>query len=400
MRRKGGCKVTLALKRGKFYTITGGIVEDGMMLVEGGKIRAMGKDLPVPPGAEVLDVAGKSITPGFMDCHAHVGMAPEQVDWEYGDANETTDAVTGHVRAIDGLDWDDKGFADAVEGGVTTLLIHPGSSNVIGGTDLIVKTAGPMASRVLRNPAGMKMAWTAAGKSGHWKGGKYQYPTTRMGIAGILRSQLLAAKQYLEKKEKAKEEGKEPPDVDARDELMLEVLARVLKREIPARIHSMTPVDILAILRIKEEFGIDCTVDHGDEAHMIADQLKAAGVPVIFGPWLGDREQKRYPYSNPRVPQYLARAGVLTAIMTDHPVVSIRDLRLQAGITCRYGLDEKTALEMITINAARIMGLDSRLGSLEPGKDADFVVFSGHPLESMSRVEAVYIDGANVLGGR
>ena len=389
--------MTLALRGGKFYTITGGIIDSGVMLIEGGKIRAMGQDIAIPAGAQVLDVTGKSITPGLLDCHAHVGMAPEQVDWEYGDANETTDAVTGHVRAIDGLDWDDKGFADAIEGGVTTLLIHPGSSNVIGGTDLIAKSAGTMESRILRNPAGMKMAWTAAGKSGHWKGSRHAYPTTRMGIAGILRSQLLAAKQYMEKKEKALAEGKEPPEIDPRDELTFEVLAKVLKREIPARIHSMTPVDILAILRIKKEFGIDCSIDHGDEAHMIADQLKEAGVPVIFGPFLGDREQKRYPYSNPRVPQCLARAGVLTAIMTDHPVVSIRDLRLQAGITCRYGLDEATALEMITINAAKIMGLGSRLGSLEPGKDADFAVFSGHPLESMSRVEAVYIDGANVL---
>jgi imidazolonepropionase-like amidohydrolase len=392
--------MTLAVKGGRFYTITGGIIEDGVMLVDDGKITAIGSGLAISPGAEVLDVAGKCVTPGLMDCHAHVGMAPEQVDWEYGDANETTDAVTGHVRAIDGLDWDDKAFDDAVSGGVTTLLIHPGSSNVIGGADLVVKSAGRPETRVLRNPAGMKMAWTAAGKFGRWKGSKHQYPTTRMGIAGILRAQLLAARQFLEKKEKALAEGKEPPEVDARDELMFDVLVRVLKREIPARIHSMTPVDILAILRIKEEFGIDCSIDHGDEAHMIADRLKDAGVPVIFGPWLGDREQKRYPYSNPRVPQYLAKAGVLTALMTDHPVVSIRDLRVQAGIVCRYGLDEVTALEMITINAARIMGLDSRLGSLEPGKDADFAVFSGHPLESLSRVEAVFIDGANVLGGR
>ncbi len=392
--------MTLALKGGKFYTITGGIIESGVMLVEGSKISAIGKDTAIPAGAEVLDVTGKSITPGFMDCHAHAGMAPEQVDWEYGDANETTDAVTGHVRAIDGLDWDDKAFTDAVEGGVTTLLIHPGSSNVIGGTDLIVKTAGPLESRVLRNPAGMKMAWTAAGKSGQWKGSKYAYPTTRMGIAGILRAQLLATRQYMEKKEKALAEGKEPPEVDSRDEMMFEVLARVLKREIPARIHSMTPVDILAILRIKEEFGIECSIDHGDEAHMIAGQLREAGVPVIFGPFLGDREQKRYPYSNPRVPQDLARAGVLTAIMTDHPVISTRDLRIQAGLTCRYGLDDATALQMITMNAAKIMGLADRLGSLEPGKNADFVVFSGHPLDGMSRVEAVYIDGTNVLAGR
>lgn len=386
----------LAVVGGRFYIGTGEKIDDGVMLVEDGKIVDIGRDVRVPEGAAVLNVCGKCVAPGFLDCHCHVGIVPEEVDWEYSDVNETTDAVTGHVRAIDGIDFDDRGFEDALEGGVTGMLIHPGSSNVIGGTDVAVKSAGPVERRVLRNPAGMKMAWTAGGKSGRWKGSKYPYPTTRMGVAGIVRSQLLLARRYMEQKAKAEREGKEPPALDPREEMMMEVLEKVLKKEIPARIHSMTPVDIQAVLRIKQEFDINCTVDHGDEAHLIAHDLSALGVPVIYGPFIGDREVPRYPNANPLAPKILAEAGVLCAFQTDHPVLSIRDLRLQAGISCRYGLPEEEALKMVTLNAAKIMGLESRLGSLEPGKDADFSVFSGHPLEVTSKVELVYIEGQRV----
>lgn len=387
----------LAIQGGKFYTITGGTIDGGVMLVDGGKIKAIGRDVAIPEGATVIEASGKSVAPGFLDCHCHVGIIPEEVDWEYGDVNETTDAVTGHVRAIDGIDFNDRGFRDALEGGVTGMLIHPGSSNVIGGTDIAVKSGGPLEKRVLRNPAGMKMAWSAHGKRGVFKGTKYPYPTTRMGIAGILRTELSKAKKYMEDRAKAEAEGKEPPALEPRDQMTLEVLAKVLRREIPARIHSMTPVDILTILRIKEEFGFDFSVDHGDEAHLIADQLREAGVPVVYGPLIGDREVPMFRNSDRRAPRWLAEKGVLTAFQTDHPVVSIRDLRLQAGISCRYGLPEDEALKMLTINPAKIMGMADRLGSLEPGKDADFSVFSGHPLEVLSKVEAVYIEGEKVF---
>ncbi len=385
----------LAVKGGKFYTVTQGVLECGTMLVEHGKIKAIGQDIQIPAAAEVVDAKNMCIVPGFIDCHSHVGIAPEGFDWEFGDANETTDAVTGHIRAIDGIDFGDIGFKDALSGGVTAMLIHPGSSNVIGGTDIALKCAGKMEDRILRDPAGMKMAWTAAGKMG-LKGGKHPYPATRMGVAGVLRQQLHLAKKYISDRESAQKEGKEPPALEARDEMTLEMLAKVIRREMPARIHSMIPVDILAILRIKEEYGIDVTIEHGDESHLIADNLREAGVPVVYGPLLGDREVPRYKNSNPEAPRILADAGVVTAFMTDHPVVSIRDLRLQAGTSCRYGLSEEVALRMITINAAKIMGMDQRLGSLEAGKDADFSIFSGHPLEPMSKTVSVYIEGNRV----
>ncbi len=383
----------LAIQGGRFYSITRGTFDGGIMLVDGGKIVALGHDVTIPAGAQVVDATVKSIAPGFLDCHCHVGIVPEEVDWEYSDVNETTDAVTGHVRAVDGIDFDDRGFRDAIEGGVTGMLIHPGSSNVIGGTDIAVKAAGPMERRIMRDPAGMKMAWTAGGRGGTRKGAKYPYPTTRMGVAGILRTQLERASQYLSDKARAEAQGKEPPAIEPREEMTREILAMVLRREIPARIHSMTPVDIRSILRIKEEFGFDCSVDHGDEAHLIAGELAAAGVPVVYGPFIGDRYVPAFRNCTTDAPRLLAEAGVLTAFQTDHPVLSVRDLRLQGGLTVRYGTSEDMAMKMLTINAAKIMGLERRLGSLEPGKDADFSIFSGHPLEVLSRVEAVYIDG-------
>lgn len=386
----------LIIRGGRFYPVCGAPFDGGEMVIEHGKVTAVSRAPGTcsPAGAEVVDATGKHITPGFIDCHCHVGIIPEELDWEYGDVNETTNVVTAHVRALDGIDFGEPGFRDALSGGVTAVIIHPGSANVIGGLDIAVKTAGGSPEeRIVRSPAGVKMAWSAHGKSGKFKSsGPLPYPTTRMGVAAILRQMLQETRDYLDKPEA--ERGK----VEAGKRLAYEALGLVLRREAPARIHSMTPVDIMAIFRLQDEFGFDFTVDHGDEAHLVAAELARRKVPVNYGPFVGDR-RGFFERACPAAARLLAEAGVTVTLQTDHPVIPLRDLRLQAALLVRYGLDPVRALEMITVNPARVMGAADRLGTLEPGKDADFTIWDGPPLSVRSRAERVYVNGGRVLPG-
>lgn len=384
----------IAIKGGKVYTVTNGTLENAVVLVEDGKFSAVGTDVAIPDGAQVIDAAGKSLVPGFIDCHCHVGIVPEGRDWEYSDVNEITNAVTGNVRAIDGIDFDDVGFRDAIEGGVTAMLIHPGSANVICGTDIAVKAWGEsIEARILRNPAGMKMAWTAGGRRGPRPSKDVPYPSTRMGVAAILRQYLTETQDYLKKLEA----GEKEPCKDAAKRFTYDILAMVLRREIPARIHSMTPVDFYPLMRIQDEFGFQFTIDHGDEAWAVADELARRGIAVNYGPFVGDRWVPMFRHSRPDAAKIMDDAGVIVSFQTDHPVLSIRDLRLQASIAVKHGLSHDRALRMLTINPAKIMGMESRLGSIEVGKDADFSIFSGDPLSVQSRVEAVFVNGKKAL---
>ena len=381
---------TTAFVGATLLPVSGPPIQSGGLHIRGGKIRAIGRDVGIDGADTVFDCRGLTIAPGLIDCHCHVGIVPEQVDWEYSDVNEDTDPVTSHVQARDGIDFGDLGFQEALEGGVTSLLIHPGSSNVIGGLDLAVKTAGiDMEDRIIREPAGMKAAWTAAGR--HGKEGKY--PRTRMGIAAILREELIKARDYLEKDEK------ERSSMDTQDEMRAANMARVLTGEIPIRIHSTTPADFRSMLRIKEEFGIDITIEHGDEGHLMADELAAAGVPVVYGPFVGDRRFRVRPHTRPDAALLMSRAGVTISLQTDHPVIPIRDLRLQGSLLIRFGgAEPDEILPMLTTNGAAIMGMQDRIGSLEMGKDADLGLYSGHPLKVQSRVLTVFIDGRHVYG--
>jgi len=382
-----------AVRGGRILTVTRGVLDGGTFVVDNGKFVEVGADVPIPPGCEVVDAAGKWVVPGFIDCHCHVGIVPEGLDWEYSDVNETTNAVTGHVRAIDGIDFQDKGFQDALDGGVTAMLIHPGSANVICGTDIALKAAGPsIASRVLKDPAGMKIAWTAGGRKGPRPSKDVPYPSTRMGVAAILREYLTLAGDYMKKLEA----GEKEPEKDPVKRMTFDILSKVLKKELPARIHSMTPADLYPLFRLQDEFGFDFTVDHGDEAYLVASELAARKVPVNYGPFVGDRWVPMFRNSRPDAARIMDDAGVLVSFQTDHPVLSIRDLRMQAAICVKHGLSPERALKMLTINPATIMGLSSRLGSIEAGKDADFSIFSGDPLMVKSRVEAVFIDGVRV----
>ncbi|THV28076.1 amidohydrolase [Glycomyces paridis] len=375
---------TFALRGATIVPITSAPIEQGTIIVEDGRISAVGgPDLPVPEWIPVQDATGKWIMPGLIDAHTHLGVHETGEGWAGDDTNEMTEPNTAHVRALDAVNPVEAGFADAIRGGVLTACINPGSGNVIGGECVVVKTGGGrfVDELVVRSPAGIKSALGENPKRVY--GEKGQTPKTRMGTAAVLRQAFVAAEKH---------RAAENPDRD----LKLENLVKVLDREIPWRQHCHRADDIATALRVADEFGYRLVLDHGTEAHLLADVIAEKGVPVLFGPLLTARAKvetaKRFPENAVR----MAEAGVKLVIMTDHPVVPIQYLIVQVMECVKAGLDRETALRSVTINPAEVLGVADRLGSLEAGKDADLCVWSGDPLDYYSKVEQAYIDGVPV----
>jgi imidazolonepropionase-like amidohydrolase len=318
----------------------------------------------------------------------------EAQGWAGQDTNEMTEPVTAHVRALDAINPADLGFRDAITGGVLAVNVNPGSGNPIGGQTVALKCWGRTVDEMLlRAPSGMKSALGENPKRVY--GEQHKMPSTRLGTAAVIRGALVDAANYLQRldSEQSKPEGKRKP-VDR--DLKLEALGKVLRREIPWRQHCHRADDIATAIRIADEFGYDLVIDHGTEAHLLADILAARGTPVIIGPLLTSRSKVELRNRSLANPGKLARAGVTIAITTDHPVVPINFLVHQAALAVKDGLDRDTALQALTINPARIVGIDERLGSLEVGKDADLVVWSGDPLDLLSRVSHALIDGIEI----
>jgi imidazolonepropionase-like amidohydrolase len=385
---------TVAIVGGRVVPINGDPVDDGTVLVADGKITAVGAGLPVPNGVPVISAHGSWVLPGFIEAHGHVGVHEEAEGWAGSDSNELTEPVTAHVRALDAINPADLGFRDAVSGGVLAVNVNPGSGNPIGGQTAALKCWGRTVDEmVLRAPAGMKSALGENPKRVY--GERKQSPATRLGTAAVIRGALVDAANYLAK---AEAEQRKPADerkhIDR--DLKLEALGRVLRKEIPWRQHCHRADDIATALRIAEEFGYELVIDHGTEAHLLADILAAKDIPVIIGPLFASRSKVELRNRSLDNPGKLAAAGVTIAITTDHPVVPINFLAHQAALSVKHGLDRDTALRALTINPARILGIDGRLGSIEPGKDADLVVWSGDPLDVLSRVERALIDGAEI----
>lgn len=383
----------LAIVNGKVYTITNGIIEEGVVLIEGGKIKAVGKDVEIPPGTEIIDAKGKVVTPGLIDAHSHLAVFGEPSVWANSDGNEMSDPVTAQIRGIDSLNPQDPAIPDVVAGGVTCVYTGPGSANIIGGTGFAMKLRGRTAEEmVIPGTEGMKMALGENPKRVYGEMQK-RCPTTRMANAAVLREALVKAKNYLDKCEKAAQKaanGEEaaPPDRD----LKLEALAKVLKREMKARIHAHRADDIMTAIRVLEEFNIDYVIEHCTEGFMIADILAEKKVKATVGPLLMSRSKMEIINTTLKNPGILARAGVKVAIQCDTSS-GTKWLALHAGLAVREGMCPEEALKAITINPAEILGLDHRLGSLEPGKDADVVIWSGHPFCTMTVAEKVFIDG-------
>lgn len=394
----------IAIVNGKVLTITQGSFDPGTVLIEGGKIVAVGEHVEIPEDAEIYDAAGRWVLPGFIEAHCHTALFADGVNGVEMDGNEMTDPITPQLRGIDALHPEDIAFEDIVKSGVTTINTGPGSANLVGGQWVCVKTApkATVEEMVLLEPAGMKMALGENPKRVY--GHQNKMPSTRMGNAAVLRSAFVDAQNYLNKwkrYEKELDEYKTKSDAGDKDtkepaaperNLKLEALGKVLTGELRARLHAHRADDMLTAIRIADEFGFKLTFEHATEGYKIAGVLAKRGIPVTVGPILMDRPKYEMRGLDPRNPGILSKAGVKVAIQTDSSS-AVKYLAMNAALAVREGMDIDEALKAITINAAEIIGVEDRVGSLEAGKDADVVVYTEHPFSYMSVPELVLIDG-------
>lgn len=376
----------LLIRNARLYTMEGlGLLEGGDVLIDSGKIVAVGVNLSAG-GTREIDARGAYVTPGFIDPHSHIGLWADGERDETGDGNEMTDPVTPQMRALDAVNPVDPCFAEACRAGVTTVATGPGSANVLGGQFLAMKTfGGSLKSMLVKEPLAMKAAFGENPKMVYGSGGKR--PATRMATAAVLREAFYEARAYMEKRASA--------DADKRPDFNLknEALAMVLRRELPLKMHAHRADDILTAIRLAEEFNLRASVEHCTEGYLIADELRKANVGIILGPLLTDRGKPELKNLTMKAPAILHRAGVKFALMTDHGVIPEPYLPVEAGLCVREGLPEMEAMRAITIHAAEVLGLEERLGSLAPGKDADVVIFDGHPLETRTHASLVIVNG-------
>jgi len=380
----------LVLKNGNVMTMAGPAFV-GDVAIENGKIVAVGQSLSYSD-AEVRDVTGMTVMPGIVDPHCHIGMWEDAMGFEGADGNECTNPITPELRAIDAINPYDRCFEEAAAGGVTTCVTGPGSANVIGGQFVAIKTHGDsVEDMVLRFPVAVKAAFGENPKRVY--DGKNQTPSTRMATAALMRKALIEAQEYNEKLEKGKADPEKMPERN----LGKEILARVIRRELPMKIHAHRADDILTAIRICREFNLRYTLDHCTEGYLITDKLKEALSEdcegIIVGPLLTDRSKIELKNLSFKAPKVLEQAGIEYAMMTDHPVTPEQYLPICTAIAVREGASEEGALKAITINAAKITGIADRVGSIEVGKDADIAVFSGHPFDFRSRCVLTLVNG-------
>lgn len=380
----------LLLKNGNVMTMAGPAFV-GDVAIENGKIVAVGQSLSYSD-AEVRDVTGMTVMPGIVDPHCHIGMWEDAMGFEGADGNECTNPITPELRAIDAINPYDRCFEEAAAGGVTTCVTGPGSANVIGGQFVAIKTYGDsVEDMVLRFPVAVKAAFGENPKRVY--DGKNQTPSTRMATAALMRKALVEAQEYNEKLEKGKADPEKMPERN----LGKEILARVIRRELPMKIHAHRADDILTAIRICREFKLRYTLDHCTEGYLITDKLKEAlgedCEGIIVGPLLTDRSKIELKNLSFKAPKVLEQAGIEYAMMTDHPVTPEQYLPICTAIAVREGASEEGALKAITINAAKITGIADRVGSIEVGKDADIAVFSGHPFDFRSRCVLTLVNG-------
>ena len=357
------------------HTAAGAPISNGSVLIRAGKIAAVGANVAAPAGARIIDATGKTVTPGMIDNHSHIGARPT-------DLNDTPMLIGPQHRFLDALDWNDPDFQDAIEGGVTTIVSGPGSGENVSGMAVVIKTFGTdYTKRMVLEKGGMKFAMGP-------KGNRTRYPATAMGVAANLRSYLIKTQEYMAAQKKWEDDGKKgnPPARDLGYEAMSDVLTK--KTYVRAHVHSAT--DVMTLTRLKDEFGFDLTIHHSTEAYKVAPELAKRGISAVvlpLGPRIGVGEDAM------AGPAMLWKAGVKVAMHTDAPVISQRWLRLCAALAMRYGIPEEEALKMVTLNAAEIARVAERVGSIAVGKDADLVIFNGPWYEPKSRVDLVIGDG-------
>lgn len=325
----------------------------------------------------ILDATNAIVMPGLIDAHSHVGICEEKKGEIGDDCNEGTNPVTPSLRAMDAINPMDAAFHEAIAAGITGVMVGPGSANVIGGQFAFIKTDGRCIDEmVVKQPAAMKAALGENPKVNY--GEQNECPATRMASAALLRKTLRRAKDY---------------DPDKGWDADLEAMQGVIRKEIPLKVHVHRADDIFTAIRIAREFDINITLDHCTEGHLIAEYIKEAGYPAIVGPDLTSKSKIEVENMSFKTCGVLQKAGVLTAITTDHPVSLLQYLPICAGLTVRAGLPLMEAYRAITINPAKICGVDDRLGSLEVGKDADIAIFDGNPMETMTKTLYTIING-------
>ena len=378
------------ITHGNIWTMEGQDYEDGYVEIRDGKIAALGdmRDCPASE-EESLDVQGNVVMPGIIEAHCHMGITEEKKGMEGDDCNENVDPITPYLRAVDAINPMDAAFTDALRAGITSAMIGPGSANVVGGQFAFVKTHGRCIDRmVVKAPAAMKVAFGENPKVNY--SGQGTSPSTRMAIAAMLREEPTKAFAYKERREK------ENAPVDFRYECWLPVL----RGDIPLKAHVHRADDILTAVRIAKEFGLRMTLDHCSEGHLIMEELKEAGFPAIVGPDMASRNKIEVQNMAFKTAGLMSGYGILCAITTDHPVSKIQFLPICAGLAAKAGMPVKEGLRSITINAAKICGVDDRVGSLSPGKDADIAVFNKNPMEVFSETLYTLIDGEIVYSSK
>lgn len=361
----------------------------GDILVENGKIKAIGEQLDTKEGDQVVDAGGLHVYPGFVEAHGHIGLDGYGIGYEGMDYNELNDIVTPHLRGIDGVKPMDAAFSNAAKAGVTCVCTGPGSANVLGGTFVTVKTAGRrVEDMVVRDNVAMKCAFGENPKRVY----REKKDSCRMSTAAILREMLFRTREYMEKKEAAGDDLFKKPAFD----MKLEALIPVMKGEMPLKAHAHAAEDIFTALRIAREFGVKITLEHVTEGHLIVEELAKENVPLAVGPTLTSASKYELRNKSWTTPGVLAAAGCQVSIITDSPVIPQEYLPLCAGLAVQAGMNSFAALQAVTINPARHAGIADRIGSLEAGKDADMVITDGCPFEVSTKVKHVFIDGKEV----
>ena len=335
----------LLIRNANIKTMAGPDLKNGCLLLENGKIAAVGQTVDAPEGVETLDAQGRLLTPGCVEAHCHIGLDNEGMRWEGMDYNEIVEPLTPQLRAIDSINPQDEAFG----------------------------LAQRVDRMILRAPAAMKCAFgeNPKGCYGH---DKRQSPMTRMAVAALLRELLLRTLRYRDDKEA----GKNPAF-----DMKLEAMLPVVNGEIPLKCHAHRADDILTAVRIAREFGLKLTLDHCTDGELIADELAKEQVPVFVGPSFGGKTKVELRNKSFTTAGTLYRAGLTVSIITDAPVIPLQYLPLAAGLAASAGLPMEEAWHAITINPARSLGIDARVGSLEPGKDADLVLWTADPLTTI-----------------
>ena len=353
----------------------------GDFRIDKGVFTEVGKNLTANEGEDVQDLNGLYVFPGLVESHCHLGMEETAIRFEGDDVNEITDPITPNMRGIDGCNPMDETIESALKGGVTTVAAGPGSANVLGGTFFAYKTKGNCIDEMtIQNPIAMKAAFGENPKR-CYQGKKID---TRMQISALLRETLEKTKEYLAKKEAGK---------DVAYDQKLEAMIPVVKRELPLKCHAHRADDILTAIRIAKEENIKITLDHVTDARCILPQIKESGFPCICGPALTHKSKFELANMSFETPNELYKAGILFSIITDSPVIPQQYLSLSAALAAKAGLPEYEAIKAITINPAKILGLDNRVGSIKVGKDADFVICTKNILDTQNEITAVYVDG-------